>query len=80
MNWFIGIRTPWTLSNEKVWDKTHKVGGKMFKIAGVIALFGFFFRNYALFLTLVPVIFIVIYTFVYSYNEYQKETKFMKDN
>ncbi|MBU2634467.1 MAG: DUF1648 domain-containing protein, partial [Nanoarchaeota archaeon] len=23
-NWFIGIRTPWTLSNDKVWEKTHK--------------------------------------------------------
>jgi len=35
-NWFIGIRTPWTLSSEKVWNKTHKLGSKMFKIAGVL--------------------------------------------
>ena len=34
-NWFIGIRTPWTLSSEKVWDKTHKIVGKLFKIAGI---------------------------------------------
>ena len=38
-NWFIGIRTPWTLSSERVWEKTHKIGGKLFKIAGVIAFF-----------------------------------------
>ncbi|MGQ9811085.1 MAG: SdpI family protein [bacterium] len=33
-NWFIGIRTPWTVSSEKVWDETHKIAGKLFKIAG----------------------------------------------
>ena len=36
-NWFIGIRTPWTLSNEKVWDKTNRIGGKLFKVTGIIA-------------------------------------------
>ena len=25
-NFFIGIRTPWTLSSDKVWDETHRVG------------------------------------------------------
>ena len=74
-NWFIGIRTPWTLSNEKVWDKTHKIGGKLFKIAGVVALVGVFFQSYALFFILTPVILITAYTVVYSYIEYQKETK-----
>jgi uncharacterized membrane protein len=28
-NYFIGIRTPWTLENETVWKETHKLGGKM---------------------------------------------------
>jgi uncharacterized membrane protein len=74
-NWSIGIRTPWTLSNEKVWEKTHKVGGKLFKIAGVIALFGALFPDYALFYIIIPVILVVAYAFVYSYLEYQKETK-----
>ncbi|HYN82407.1 MAG TPA: DUF1648 domain-containing protein [Gemmatimonadaceae bacterium] len=26
-NWFIGIRTPWTLSNDRVWERTHRFGG-----------------------------------------------------
>ena len=72
-NWFIGIRTPWTLSNDAVWDKTHKIGGKLFKISGIVVLFGIFFRNYALFFILVPVILVAIYTIIYSYVEYQKE-------
>ena len=74
-NWFIGIRTPWTLSNEKVWEKTHKIGGKLFKIAGIIAFVGVFFQSHALFFILVPVISVAIYTIIYSYFEYQKEVK-----
>ncbi len=70
-NWFIGIRTPWTLSNEKVWEKTHKVGGKLFKIAGIITAVGVFFDN-ALFFALVPVLVVAVYTVIYSYLEYQK--------
>jgi uncharacterized membrane protein len=26
-NWFVGIRTPWTLSSDTVWRKTHRMGG-----------------------------------------------------
>lgn len=74
-NWFIGIRTPWTLSSDKVWDKTHKVGGKLFKIAGAITLLGVFFRNYVLFFILIPVLLTTVYTLVYSYFEYQKEER-----
>jgi len=74
-NWFIGIRTPWTLSSERVWEKTHKVGGKLFKIAGVIAFIGVFFQNYALFFILIPAILTAIYAIVYSYIQYQKEIK-----
>jgi uncharacterized membrane protein len=35
-NWFMGIRTPWTLSSEQVWRKTHRVGGYAFVAAGVV--------------------------------------------
>jgi uncharacterized membrane protein len=74
-NWFIGIRTPWTLSSDKVWDKTHKFGSKLFKIAGVITLSAIFFQKFAIFIIVVPVIIVSIYTVVYSYFEYQKEMK-----
>jgi len=74
-NWFIGIRTPWTLSNKKVWEKTHKLGGKLFITAGIIALIGIFFPRYSIWFVLVPVIFVAIYTMFYSYFEYQKQIK-----
>jgi len=72
-NWFIGIRTPWTLSSDKVWEKTHKIGGRLFKIAGILALGAVFFETAAIFFIIVPVIIISIYTVLYSYLEYQKE-------
>jgi len=72
-NWFIGIRTPWTLSSEVVWEKTHKIGGKLFKIAGIIALLGIFIPEYTFFLVMIPVLSFSLYVIVYSYFEYQKE-------
>jgi uncharacterized membrane protein len=74
-NWFIGIRTPWTLSNDKVWEKTHKIGGKMFKITGLIAILGMFFGEYAVWFIIIPAIFVAIYTIIYSYFEYKKVIK-----
>jgi uncharacterized membrane protein len=72
-NWFIGIRTPWTLSSEKVWDRTHAIGGRLFKIAGILALFGALLPGIVWILLLGPVFLISIYLVVYSYREYRKE-------
>lgn len=74
-NWFIGVRTPWTLSNDKVWDKTNKLGGKLFKIAGIIALLGVLSKRYALLFVFLPVIIAAVYPTIYSYFEYQKQIK-----
>lgn len=35
-NWFLGIRTPWTLSSDTVWRKTHRLGAWVFVIAGAL--------------------------------------------
>ena len=37
-NFYIGIRTPWTIANETVWNATHRLGGKMFFVCGWIGL------------------------------------------
>jgi uncharacterized membrane protein len=37
-NFWIGIRTPWTLADERVWDATHRLGGRMFIIGGLAGL------------------------------------------
>lgn len=74
-NWFIGLKTPWTLSSDLIWDKTHKLGAKLFKLSGVLAIVGIFFHDYAILFVLVPVILFTIYLTIYSYIEYKKETK-----
>jgi uncharacterized membrane protein len=72
-NWFIGVRTPWTLSSVRVWNKTNRLAGKLFKAAGVLAMLGAAFPKQAIFFILVPVILAGIYPIVYSYREYQRE-------
>lgn len=74
-NWFIGIRTPWTLSSDIVWDKTHRIGGKLFKAAGGIALLGVLIPQYAIVLLVAPVLSAAIYSVVYSYVEYSRQNK-----
>lgn len=74
-NWFVGIRTPWTLSSDRVWKKTNQLGGKLFKLAGIVAIFGTFFYKLAVFFIVVPVLIVAGFTIVYSYLEYQKELK-----
>ncbi len=37
-NWWMGIRTPWTLSSERVWRETHRVGGRTFVLGGVVTI------------------------------------------
>ena len=71
-NWFMGIRTPWTISSQEVWEKTHALGGKLFIISGVIILFGIFFPDYFLWFVLVPVLIVAIIPVVYSYIIYRK--------
>jgi uncharacterized membrane protein len=74
-NWFVGIRTPWTLSNDKVWGRTHKLGSKLMKIVAVIALTGILFEDYAIYLIIVPVIVAMVYTAAYSYLDYRKQER-----
>jgi uncharacterized membrane protein len=71
-NWFIGIRTPWTISNEKVWNETNRLGGKLFKISGLIALLGILFQDYAILLVIIPIVLASVYTFIFSYYEYNR--------
>ena len=35
-NWLFGIRTPWTLTNDRVWERTHRLGGLLFVLAGIL--------------------------------------------
>jgi uncharacterized membrane protein len=72
-NWFVGIRTPWTLSNEKVWRETHRLGGRVFVIGGVaIALAGLVKPDWSLPILLVGVLSTAVIPVVYSYVLYRQ--------
>ncbi len=74
-NYFIGIRTPWTLSSDEVWDRTHKAAGKWFRLAGLAALGGVLWPDLAVVFVIVPVMVAALYSTVYSYLEYRRLSK-----
>ncbi|MFH1172934.1 MAG: SdpI family protein [bacterium] len=75
-NWFMGIRTPWTLSSETVWQKTHQLGGRLFILEGALVIFLIFLLPQFLYgFFLVSILAIVIWIFAYSYWLYRKINK-----
>jgi uncharacterized membrane protein len=67
-NWFVGIRTPWTLSNEHIWTKTHRAAGKLFILGGILMIVAAFTPPaWNIILLLITVGLIVIGTIGYSY-------------
>jgi len=72
-NWFVGIRTPWTIASERNWNKTHEVGAILYMIAGYFSLLGFLFPLQAIWIVLLAAIVPAIVTLVYSYVEFRKE-------
>lgn len=73
-NWFIGIRTPWTLSSDTVWAGTHRVGATLFKVCGVLAVLGALLGGrWAFWLVLAPVLGTALFLVVYSYILYRRE-------
>lgn len=71
-NYFIGIRTPWKLASEEVWDKTHALGGWLFKIAGGIMLLSVFIPEYTIHVMLGTVLAATLIAVVYSYIIYAR--------
>lgn len=71
-NWFVGVRTPWTLESETVWDKTNTIVGRLFEIGGIVTALGFFFPTYAIALILIPALVVALVSFGYSWWAYQR--------
>ena len=44
-NWFLGIRTPWTLDNPEVWRRTHRMAAWLFVLAGIVTGVALLFPN-----------------------------------
>ena len=74
-NWFAGIRTPWTLSSDRVWMRTHEHAGTIFRIAGLVACLGAVFPLHALYFLFVPSLLGIAWVIVYSYLVFRKGEK-----
>lgn len=75
-NWFVGIRTPWTLSSEAVWVKTHLWGARAFMLGGILFLLNVPFSGAALLMTTIVVFFAtIVAVVVYSYVLYRRLNK-----
>ena len=76
LNWFVGIRTPWTMSSEEVWNKTHRFGGKMFILAGLLLIAEIFLPvSWKLPIFIIMMVILLVGTIGYSYLIYLKEKK-----
>jgi uncharacterized membrane protein len=75
-NWFMGIRTPWTLSSETVWRKTHRLGSKLFMICGLLFfLIPFLPVDLMVYVIVIPAILAGLIPTIYSYVLYRREQK-----
>lgn len=74
-NYFIGIRTPWTLANDVVWEKTHQMGGRLFIASGILTLACIIYPAATPFVLLVTAIGAALISIIYSYFEYRKIEK-----
>jgi uncharacterized membrane protein len=73
-NWFMGIRTPWTLSSDTVWRKTHRFGGVAFVIAGLCMIAtAFVASRWAFYGALGAVAAAALSSVVYSYLLWKSE-------
>ena len=76
-NYTTGIKTPWTLANENVWKKTHRMAGPIWVIGGIISAISALIVNINLTIIvfIIIIVILVIIPTVYSYLAFKKEQK-----
>lgn len=70
-NFFIGIRTPWTLASDEVWFRTHRLGAKLLVLGGIVTIGGGLAGGGPVWIV-APTIVVAIVTVGYSYVVYRK--------
>lgn len=77
-NFFIGIKTPWTLTNEEIWYKTHRLGGMLFVLSGIMMILkGLILTQHRMFQEISGGIALIILLFplLYSFILYRQKAK-----
>jgi len=72
-NRHMGIKLRWTVGNEENWQKTHRLGGRLWVICGAVILVSApFSMEMVIGTMLVAIILSIVVPFVYSYRLYRK--------
>ncbi|MCL5010933.1 MAG: SdpI family protein [Patescibacteria group bacterium] len=71
-NYFFGIKTPWTLQSDGVWEKTHRFGGITMAVAGILGFFTVWAGNFAFLLFFGLIVAGAVAPVVYSYVLYRR--------
>lgn len=74
-NYFVGIKTPWTLANEEVWTKTHRMAAPLWVIGGLISMLLSFTKINLNTITPIIIVIIAVIPIVYSYIVYYRMCK-----
>lgn len=77
-NFFIGIRTPWTLASDEVWARTHRLAAWLFTLAGLTMIGGAFLRV-DLLVTVVAALIAGLVPVIYSFLLYRRLEGFGPD-
>ena len=77
-NFFIGIRTPWTLASDEVWSRTHRLGGWLFVLIGFFMFLNAFVQLPEAWL-IGSIVVVALVPLVYSYILYRKIEGFEDD-
>ena len=73
-NFWAGIRTPWTLTSETVWERTHRVAGWLFVGAGLVGIITSFVPLLRLWGLVVAILLASFIPVIYSYYAYRRST------
>lgn len=75
-NWFLGVRLPWTLSSENVWNKSNRFGGWTMALCGILIMISPFLpRSWGFSIFIFGILLIIFGTTIYSYLVYRKELR-----
>jgi uncharacterized membrane protein len=73
-NWFVGIRTAWTLTSDLSWERTHRIGGPLFVVLGLLMVATtFIMPEVAIWVLVVAAVGIVLFLFAYSYQVWKED-------
>lgn len=77
-NFFLGIRTPWTLASDEVWSRTHRLGGRLFMLGGLAMLIAALI-GLSPYITIGVVLACALYPVLHSYLLYRRLEGFRAD-